>query len=116
MSAAVAAAPPAHTVTTSVRVQATPKHATPSTPKPANVNKTADNGSALPPTPSPPRSRHANQRKGQTRFEKEQAATGGKSAADQPGDPKVIGPWRIGKTIGKGASGSSFIFIMVQSG
>ncbi|ORX39867.1 kinase-like domain-containing protein [Kockovaella imperatae] len=57
-----------------------------------------------PPTPSPPRARHS-RRKGQTRFEKEAAATGGKAAADQPGDPKVIGPWRIGRTIGKGASG-----------
>ncbi|WWC69471.1 uncharacterized protein I206_103412 [Kwoniella pini CBS 10737] len=57
-----------------------------------------------PPTPSPPRVRHS-QRKGQTRFEKESAATGGKSSADLPGDPKVIGPWRIGRTIGKGASG-----------
>ncbi|WVW83108.1 hypothetical protein I302_105126 [Kwoniella bestiolae CBS 10118] len=57
-----------------------------------------------PPTPSPPRVRHS-QRRGQTRFEKEAAATGGKSSADLPGDPKVIGPWRIGRTIGKGASG-----------
>ncbi|WVR05278.1 hypothetical protein IAU60_002290 [Kwoniella sp. DSM 27419] len=57
-----------------------------------------------PPTPSPPRVRHS-QRRGQTRFEKEAAATGGKAAADHPGDPKVIGPWRIGRTIGKGASG-----------
>ncbi|WVQ98704.1 hypothetical protein IAU59_005835 [Kwoniella sp. CBS 9459] len=60
--------------------------------------------SANPPTPSPPRVRHS-QRRGQTRFEKESAATGGKAAADHPGDPKVIGPWRIGRTIGKGASG-----------
>jgi len=57
-----------------------------------------------PPTPSPPRTRHSG-RRGPTRFEKESAATGGKAAADLPGDPKVIGPWRIGKTIGKGASG-----------
>ncbi|WRT67120.1 uncharacterized protein IL334_004086 [Kwoniella shivajii] len=56
------------------------------------------------PEPSPPRVRHS-QRRGQTRFEKEAAATGGKSSADLPGDPKVIGPWRIGRTIGKGASG-----------
>ncbi|OCF36519.1 CAMK/CAMKL/GIN4 protein kinase [Kwoniella heveanensis BCC8398] len=60
--------------------------------------------STNPPTPSPPRVRHS-QRRGQTRFEKEAAATGGKAAADHPGDPKVIGPWRIGRTIGKGASG-----------
>ncbi|KAK8869825.1 hypothetical protein IAR55_000393 [Kwoniella newhampshirensis] len=57
-----------------------------------------------PPTPSPPRARHST-RRAPTRFEKESAATGGKSAADLPGDPKVIGPWRIGRTIGKGASG-----------
>ena len=61
-----------------------------------------------PPTPSPPRPRHS-ARRGATRFEKESAATGGKSSADQPGDPKVIGPWRIGRTIGKGASGESDI-------
>jgi hypothetical protein len=58
-----------------------------------------------PPTPSPPRARTT--RRAPTRFEKESAATGGKAAADHPGDPKVIGPWRIGRTIGKGASGES---------
>ncbi|KAK4686621.1 serine/threonine-protein kinase HSL1, negative regulator of Swe1 kinase, partial [Tremellales sp. Uapishka_1] len=60
--------------------------------------------SPQPPTPSPPRARHVG-RRGPTRFEKETAASGGKSAEDHPGDPKVIGPWRIGRTIGKGASG-----------
>ena len=74
----------------------------PTTPK---ARAKGPDSPVLPPTPSPPRSKNPTQRKGQTRFEKEQAATGGKSAADHPGDPKVIGPWRIGKTIGKGASG-----------
>ncbi len=60
------------------------------------------------PTPSPPRARDSI-RRGLIRFEKETAATGGKASADQPGDPKVIGPWRIGRTIGKGASGT-FLF------
>jgi len=56
-------------------------------------------------TPSPPRKTHG--RRQPTRFEKETAATGGKSAEDHPGDPKIVGPWRIGRTIGKGASGMS---------
>lgn len=75
-------------------------------PHPPIPNTPKDGPRDLPPTPSPPRAR--THKKGQTRFEKETAATGGKSAADHPGDPKIIGPWRIGKTIGKGASGMSF--------
>ncbi|GJJ13769.1 hypothetical protein Clacol_008025 [Clathrus columnatus] len=40
-----------------------------------------------------------------TRWEKEKAAAGSADAFDHPNDPKFIGPWIIGETIGKGASG-----------
>ena len=60
----------------------------------------------LEPPPSPPKVKYS--RRGPTRFEKESAATGGKAAADLPGDPRVIGPWRIGRTIGKGACGQLY--------
>jgi hypothetical protein len=41
-----------------------------------------------------------------TRWEKEKAEAGDPDAFDYPEDPKVIGPWIIGETVGKGASGA----------
>lgn len=40
-----------------------------------------------------------------TRWAKEKAAAGGARAFDLPTDPKSIGPWILGETVGKGASG-----------
>ncbi|KAF8576382.1 Pkinase-domain-containing protein [Ramaria rubella] len=40
-----------------------------------------------------------------TRWEKEKAAAGSPDAFEYPDDPKLIGPWIIGETVGKGASG-----------
>lgn len=40
-----------------------------------------------------------------TRWEKEKAAAGNPDAFEYPEDPKVIGPWIMGETVGKGASG-----------
>lgn len=51
-----------------------------------------------PPRPAPPRFGPQS-----TRWEKEKAAAG--NAFDFPEDPKVIGFWAMGETVGKGASG-----------
>lgn len=40
-----------------------------------------------------------------TRWEKEKAAADSVDAFDYPSDPKFIGPWILGETVGKGASG-----------
>lgn len=56
---------------------------------------------ALIDSPSPPRVRHA---EGPTRYEKEIASTGEQKDSNEP---KAIGEWRLGRTVGKGTSGSS---------
>lgn len=50
---------------------------------------------------SPPRLRRGN---GTTRYEKEIA--GAPKLADDPGERRWVGPWLMGDTIGKGASGT----------
>jgi hypothetical protein len=50
-------------------------------------------------TPSPPRVKHA---EGPSRYEKELMNLG--EQREDTG-PKAIGEWRLGKTVGKGASG-----------
>ncbi|KAG8935481.1 hypothetical protein FRC02_008033 [Tulasnella sp. 418] len=52
---------------------------------------------------SPPKLPTRSKGNGQTRFEKETAANGGK--VDTFGDPISLGPWILGDTIGKGSSG-----------
>ncbi|KAG8979655.1 hypothetical protein FRB90_008028, partial [Tulasnella sp. 427] len=52
---------------------------------------------------SPPRVAQRGRGTGQTRYEKEVAASGGK--VDTHGDPPSLGPWVMGDTIGKGSSG-----------
>lgn len=52
---------------------------------------------------SPPRVVQRGRGNGQTRYEKEVAASGGK--VDTHGDPPSLGPWVLGDTIGKGSSG-----------
>lgn len=55
------------------------------------------------PFASPPRIAPRGRGNGQTRFEKETAANGGKVDTGQ--DPPHLGPWVLGDTIGKGSSG-----------
>lgn len=43
-----------------------------------------------------------------TRWEKEKAAASSVDAFDYPSDPKFVGPWILGETIGKGASGNVY--------
>ncbi|KAG8947666.1 hypothetical protein FRC04_010600 [Tulasnella sp. 424] len=52
---------------------------------------------------SPPKVAQRGRGNGQTRYEKEVAASGGK--VDTHGDPPSLGPWVLGDTIGKGSSG-----------
>lgn len=49
-----------------------------------------------------------------TRWEKEKAAAGSSGAFDHPNDPKFIGPWILGETIGKGASGNVMLGLWVK--
>ena len=42
-----------------------------------------------------------------TRWEKEKIAAGDELAFDDPNDPTFLGNWRLGETVGKGASGKS---------
>ncbi|KAG8894363.1 Serine/threonine-protein kinase hsl1, partial [Tulasnella sp. 417] len=51
---------------------------------------------------SPPRVAQRGRGNGQTRYEKEVAASGG--TVDTHGDPHSLGPWVLGDTIGKGSS------------
>ena len=60
-------------------------------------------GNARTPYASPPKIASRTGPTGQTRFEKETAANGGK--VDTYGDPPNLGPWILGDTIGKGSSG-----------
>jgi hypothetical protein len=44
-----------------------------------------------------------------TRWEKEKLAAGDEHAFDNPNDPTFLGNWRLGETVGKGASGELFL-------
>jgi len=49
-----------------------------------------------------------------TRLEKDRAEIGDPNAFDDPNDPKQIGPWLIGDTVGRGATGGLYQLLVVR--